>query len=773
MEDGHNIMISEKTDEEKLRQELEGSPGGGGHDVTRRAKPLRPARRINPRRSDKPDNISIIDTFMEDFERKVEQSLNASNIRSSHHESVKPIRKPDRIPKESTSSEALSDILPVAEDSDNEISPTDAEDLPVAEDNNNEISLNDADDLPVAEENDNEISLNDAEDLPVVEDNDNEISPTEADDLPDIPVLEAETEELPDIPVIHPDSEASDDDTFSDDIIYPQDDEIEEPEAPEEPEEPEQTPKALPEFQEAELVEGPEIDDDDEELADVVVNVDDVLPQIEHSDEASVDPESESVPVTVTMPESTKTAEDKLMADIAEAMTGNPLSLDSKDFQPAYNLPENFFAGNDSQSAEDKLKANIAQALSESPIDAAQSKVNQDIEQDLNPFDEISMPDNLLDEPSEEQPEDDEAQDTDTEDFADLPFSENTNEDETVTEDAPLTQDISTEDFDDLPFSEDANEDETVTEDAPLTQDISTEDFDDLPFSEDANESETVTEDEPLTQDINTEDSDDLPFSEDSSESETVEDDSEISTDDFAGLPFSLGDDDENEPEPVETFTQEQDKQTPITQEEAQPENKMPEESLLDDEVKVDESNDDWDISSLGELSQAATIPDDEHEDIPSVPETLTEVITQPEPAIKHSNEDDYKEKTMSIREKLASRKKPNSSTPSASGGKIVPILLILLLTVGGLLLWQIMQLSDNITSLARNSTGSFESVTISEPKASYDYAIEFILDPNLTDRMSQRGRDGWQVVGSRRTQDSTSGQYGYEFIFMRRITAR
>ena len=743
MEDGHNIMISEKTDEEKLRQELEGSPGGGGHDVTRRAKPLRSARRINPRRSDKPDNISIIDTFMEDFERKVEQSLNASNIRSSHHESVKPIRKPDRIPKESTSPEALSDILPVAEDNDNEISPTEAEDLPVAEDSDNEISLNDAEDLPVAEDNDNEISPTEAEDLPVVEDNDNEISPTEADDLPDIPVLEAETEELPDIPVIHPDSEASDDDTFSDDIIYPQDDEIEEPEAPEEPEEPEQTPKALPEFQEAELVEGPEIDDDDEELADVVVNVDDVLPQIEHSDEAPVDPESESVPVTVTMPESTKTAEDKLMADIAEAMTGNPLSLDSKDFQPAYNLPENFFAGNDSQSAEDKLKANIAQALSESPIDAAQSKVNQDIEQDLNPFDEISMPDNLLDEPSEEQPEDDEAQDTDTEDFADLPFSENT------------------------------NEDETVTEDAPLTQDISTEDFDDLPFSEDANESETVTEDEPLTQDINTEDSDDLPFSEDSSESETVEDDSEISTDDFAGLPFSLGDDDENEPEPVETFTQEQDKQTPITQEEAQPENKMPEESLLDDEVKVDESNDDWDISSLGELSQAATIPDDEHEDIPSVPETLTEVITQPEPAIKHSNEDDHKEKTMSIREKLASRKKPNSSTPSASGGKIVPILLILLLIVGGLLLWQIMQLSDNITSLARNSTGSFESVTISEPKASYDYAIEFILDPNLTDRMSQRGRDGWQVVGSRRTQDSTSGQYGYEFIFMRRITAR
>ena len=88
-------------------------------------------------------------------------------------------------------------------------------------------------------------------------------------------------------------------------------------------------------------------------------------------------------------------------------------------------------------------------------------------------------------------------------------------------------------------------------------------------------------------------------------------------------------------------------------------------------------------------------------------------------------------------------------------------------------MLWQIMSLSDKLTSLAMNSPSYDSSVSGVETNPSYAYAIDFILDPNLADRMAQRGREGWQVVGSRRTQDSTTGQYGYEFIFMRRIPGR
>lgn len=102
----------------------------------------------------------------------------------------------------------------------------------------------------------------------------------------------------------------------------------------------------------------------------------------------------------------------------------------------------------------------------------------------------------------------------------------------------------------------------------------------------------------------------------------------------------------------------------------------------------------------------------------------------------------------------------------------MTPLLLLLLVIVGGLLLWQIMQLSDKIT-LAMSGTDPFGNPGVSEANSSYDYAIDFILDPNLTDRMAARGREGWQVVGSRRTQDSTTGQFGYEFIFMRRLQGR
>ena len=226
-------------------------------------------------------------------------------------------------------------------------------------------------------------------------------------------------------------------------------------------------------------------------------------------------------------------------------------------------------------------------------------------------------------------------------------------------------------------------------------------------------------------------------------------------------------------------------------QEEATQEDDMPEQSLIDDGTpetfEAEDNNDDWDISSLGELGAAATIPgDDDLEDFHAEPETVTEVITAGgkdlSAGIVSNPEDEHKEKTMSIREKLASRKNAASdSAPSGKkkssggggGGFLLPLLLTAIAVIGGLMLWQIMTLSDKLTSMAMNSSNFESSSGYEAPNPSYDYAIDFILDPNLTDRMSQRGRDGWQVVGSRRTQDSTTGQYGYEFIFMRRTPGR
>lgn len=179
----------------------------------------------------------------------------------------------------------------------------------------------------------------------------------------------------------------------------------------------------------------------------------------------------------------------------------------------------------------------------------------------------------------------------------------------------------------------------------------------------------------------------------------------------------------------------------------------MPEQNLLDDS----EVNDDFGNAL----------------DRPSFDETVDEAENQ------------EKEKTVKIREKLK-RKKEASGTPEAEsapakkkfsakgkGGYLTPVLIFLLLVVGVLLLLQLHQFSDRITAAMMNS-GTFDgNAQGTEANASYDYAIDFILDPNLTERMAARGREGWQVVGSRRTQDTTTGQYGYEFIFMRRLGSK
>ena len=166
-------------------------------------------------------------------------------------------------------------------------------------------------------------------------------------ELPDIPVIDAEISpdddsqqnELPDIPVIESDLNFADESTDLENLTDSDDD--------------------ISEFSEAPIDNQLDNQSDNQPFspaADLVVSVDSDLPQIQ-SDSQEFDPESESAPVSITMPETTHTAEDKLMADIAEAMTGSPLTLESTDSSEPYKLPENFFANNNSsspQSAEDK-----------------------------------------------------------------------------------------------------------------------------------------------------------------------------------------------------------------------------------------------------------------------------------------------------------------------------------------------------------------------------------------------------------------------------------
>ena len=213
--------------------------------------------------------------------------------------------------------------------------------------------------------------------------------------------------------------------------------------------------------------------------------------------------------------------------------------------------------------------------------------------------------------------------------------------------------------------------------------------------------------------------------------------------------------------------------------EEAANENIMAETSLLDEDDISDDINDDWDISSLGALGEATSMPEYEPEPEIKIEETKQENFTPPVEFETNNNEEEkHEEKIMGIREKLAARKggKKTSSDneTSSKSSRLMPLLMIALTVVGGLIFWELKQLNDKMTLTMMNmSGGNFESVSGIESTPSYDYSVDFIFDTNLTERMAQRGHDGWQVVGSRRTQDSVTGQLGYEFIFMRKTPGR
>lgn len=646
--------------------------------------------------------------------------------------------------------------------------------------------------------------------------------------IPEIPVIEAENltpqespeipAGLPDIPLIEPDDDYDDDENntiFIDDftdipVMADESDNEPEPEKPISPAELQESELfEVPEtenefdddidiaeevtpFDDEPLDESPAIPNDDYDIAetnegntpetftpeaDIVVNVNDDIPSL--TPETPHDPESESVPVTVTMPESTKTAEDKLMADIAEAMTGSPLSLDSQESGGLYNIPAGFFTdgASDSQSAEDKLKANIVQALSESPINTAQEQASQNLEDDLNPFDEmtdITYQTQEPETPAEIEPESESEQEEEfLPDF--MPYSENEPQEEVIPEFDIANDDSQESESEITPEPEIENEPDFDIEPEPEIEhepEIEPESVPEImpePETESAPEFEPSIE--PETEPEITPEPEIEPETEDEPDPFTIpdmlfDDEPETETPPANHEPLT---EQERLAQEVAAMSQEFDAE--ISQEEAPQENTMPDENLIDtaEDIPPADDADEFDISSLGGAAQImpeSPEHDPEPDPVPTVPETVTEVITE-KTAITRKPENQRKEKIMGIREKLALRKNGNSS-----GGILLPILLGALIIIGGLMLWQIMKLSDKLTSLAMNSGGDY-SASSYESTPSYSYAIDFILDPNLSDRMAQRGRDGWQVVGSRRTQDSTTGQYGYELIFMRRIPGR
>ena len=139
--------------------------------------------------------------------------------------------------------------------------------------------------------------------------------------------------------------------------------------------------------------------------------------------------------------------------------------------------------------------------------------------------------------------------------------------------------------------------------------------------------------------------------------------------------------------------------------------------------------------------------------------------------------EDAQKEKTMTLKEKLFSRKKAAAEQSEGAGegaparrggGFFLTFLTLLLLVAAGMIWWELHKLTDALgTGGLSMLSGKSANTAVQEPKV-YDYAIDFLIDKDIADGMKRRGQDGWEVVGSRRTQDGKTNQYGYEFIFMR-----
>ena len=825
--------MTEKTAEERLREELEGKLSEApqkdeakvSEPVRKPVKPRLKRSRASSRNPEKPVSIGQrVDSFMEDFERRIAESLNAENVFSavrlgddkkpvertsaetgllhgadSGEEAKKAVVKSARHRRKKAEESAVSptpdntenDILGLAtiEASEPEAAPEASQLIPEPEP---EAAPEASQLLPDTDIDIDSDSLDDdsANNIPVeiINESDQEID----EDFPDIPVIDAqeisessdspEENTFPDIPIISPDSDALNDD-FADFANF--DDDIHKSS-----EEPQESSPA------------PENNSDFPPLADVVVNVDADLPQISSENQANssdenspedFDPESTAAPVTVIMPESTKTAEDKLMANIAEAMTGNPLTLDKPDPSEPYRLPENLLnPQNDpnfsQQSAEGKLIADISQAISESPIDTAQNQANQNFEEDISPFDEMPLPEPIQTpdfDDNYEQNDDANENEEEGDDF-DEPFLPDFSAETEQHEQQPQENTLLAEDFDSFSIPDD----EDSSADTKPAEDEYTEDFSELPVAEDDTAIEDDMPDFSELPDISLlnepeKDSDTVDLEETSEAESEIESYPEIETPPEAEPEPESAPEPDPEPQPttaeqrlVQELADFQNHDISIDPEPEQP--MLDEQDILQEQqapqTSEDDSGEDFNfMSSWGDAASTMNYGDDEpdsqEQDTESQEQNTFAQTEQSAPSVEP--EERITHEPLNIHKPQTSQERFELPHPEVQNAALSPVWKTILQAVLGMLilaglfsLFRLHQLTDTITGMMLYGNTPVNS------SQSYDYAVDLIPDEEISSRMRLRGIEGWKIVGSRRTQDTSTGRYGYEFIFMRQKTS-
>ena len=868
--------MSEKTAEEKLREELEGRLSEAPHEkeaektepVRKPEKPRAMRSRGAGRKIEKLVNVGQrVDSFMEDFERRIAESLNAEkafrvsrseNERSAAEDfsaelegaqtagsseadkksAVKVARrkrrqskdtelaaKPEKVERDVLGLGAIVGSLDSEQESNTSVEPeavpdtaqhlTESESVP---DTAQHIPDTDIDSDTLDDDSSNNIPVD------IIDESEQEID----DKFPDIPVIDAqeiaessdnpEENTFPDIPVISPEPEALDDD-FSDFTKIDNDFHNKEPEEP--------SPAT-------------ENNSDFPPFADVVVNVDADLPQIssentENSSDENIpedfDPDSLAAPVTVTMPESTKTAEDKLMANIAEAMTGSPLTLDKPDPSEPYRLPENLLNHQNDpnflpQSAEGKLIADISQAISESPIETAQKQANQNFEDDISPFDEMPLPEPIqtpdFDDAYEQEEGDDfdepflpgfSAKDEQQEDSLDEdtaePFRSFDNLDEAS--DLSSTDDDSdnSEKVSDLLGTDYESENTNEVSDLLSTDDNAddTDKFSDLLSVDNDNDNAedfadpfSIPDDEDASDDTNsaedTENFSELPIAEDdTADFSELPDISELADMKFDSEPVNLDKSPDTEPEIDDSPESEPDSESdsqPITAEQRLAQeladfqnhdtsiDPEPEQTLLDKpetlqehqapQTSDDDSSEDFNfMSSWGDAASTMNYGDDEPDSQEQMPESQDTFSQAAQPAAPVEPEARITHEPLNIHKPQISQERFELPHPEVQNAALSPLWRTILQAVLGLLilaglfsLFRLHQLTDTITGMMLYGNTPVTSAQ------TYDYAVDLIPDEEIPSRMRLRGIEGWKIVGSRRTQDTATGRYGYEFIFMR-----
>ena len=165
-------------------------------------------------------------------------------------------------------------------------------------------------------------------------------------------------------------------------------------------------------------------------------------------------------------------------------------------------------------------------------------------------------------------------------------------------------------------------------------------------------------------------------------------------------------------------------------------------------------------MSSWGDAGSAVNFGDDEPEPEPEPePAPVIDIAPQPKPdTVLLPPEPAPAAPTVGFTNSV-----PQEESPSRLWSIISQVLLGLLLVLGVLSLLKLHQITDTIT--AARSYGSAPSAPITQP---YDYSVDLVHDADIAAHMRLMGIEGWKVVGSRRLQDQATGQYGYEFIFMR-----